>query len=252
MNFRHSTITLIATLTISENFCQVSAKAQANHCDEIGFGRAPCLDNNNPSNAFTQFMHNECVHGESPTFCDQYNPGWGQVHFTYKNKYDTGCDLSNCEDLLYVHPVFDTFVEGKRKDHIKSFTHCTQGECLLPDNDVDAANKCWTTFSTCFPNKIDQYHVMVEQGTDFDNESKLKEYYIYTSLPFAGSKAKDPKCDACKDCYEKCEEAINEDDSNLADLPLTNDVSSSHTVVSSCYVSFLIVFATAAENIMFL
>ena len=260
MNFRHSAITLFSALVIDGNFQQISAMAQANHCaDRIGFGPAPCLDTNIVSNEFTAFMHNECVNGESTTLCDQYNPVWGQVHSSYQNKDDTGCDLSNCEDLLYVHPVFDTFVEESTKHEITSFTHCTEDACSLDDTDAAAAIECWNIFSSCFPNKIDKYHVVVELGTNFDDASKLSEHYIYKSLPFAGSKSKDPKCDACKDCYDKCQQSIgssdsdsdvfkafqtSESESNLADISSTNDVSSSNTVVSSLFISSLIVAAT--------
>jgi len=247
MNFCYSTITLFSVLAIGRTFQQVSAKAEANHCAEgIGFGPAPCKDPYIVSNEFTAFMHNECVNGESKTLCDQYNPVWGQVHSSYQNKHDNGCDLSSCEDLLYVHPVFDTFVEGSTIHQITSFTHCKKGECLLDNTDAAAANECWNIFSSCFPNKIEKYHVVVEKGTNFDNESKLSEYYIYKSLPFAGSKSKDPKCDACKACYDQCQDSIggSDSDSNLADIPTTNDVSSSNTVVSSLFVPSLIVAAT--------
>ena len=214
MNVHQSAITLVAALVVMDgNFQQVSAKAQANHCgDHIGFGPAPCLDTNIVANEFTAFMHNECVNGASPTLCDQYNPVWGQVHSSYQNSGDSGCDLSSdCQNLLYVHPVFDTFDEGSTEHKITSFTHCTEDECALDAADAAAALNCWNIFSSCFPNKIDDYHVVVEPGTTFDDASKLKEYYIYTSLPFAGSKAKDPKCDACTDCYDACQTSIDDD-----------------------------------------
>jgi len=211
MNVRQSAIPLVAALVVMDgNFQHVSAKVQANHCgDHIGFGPAPCLDTNIVANDFTAFMHNECVNGASPTLCDQYNPVWGQVHASYQNSGDTGCDLSTCENLLYVHPVFDdTFDEGSTEHKITSFTHCKENECALDATDAATALDCWNIFSSCFPNKIDDYHVVVEPGTTLDTASKLSEYYIYTSLPFAGSKAKDPKCDACTDCYDACQTSM--------------------------------------------